>query len=84
MIQAHRRRFSKTKSGGVWDTDFDAMARKTVIRNMLSKWGILSIDMQMAESLETKQEDDTVGFTFVFLLANAPFMLSLVAMVTPP
>lgn len=58
-IQAHRRRFSKTKSGGVWDTDFDAMARKTVIRNMLSKWGILSIDMQMAESLETKQEDDT-------------------------
>lgn len=58
-IQGHRRRFSKTKSGGVWDTDFDAMARKTVIRNMLSKWGILSIDMQMAESLETRQEDDT-------------------------
>ena len=58
-IQGHRRRFSKTKSGGVWDTDFDAMARKTVIRNMLSKWGILSIDMQMAESLEAKQEDDT-------------------------
>lgn len=58
-IQGHRRRFSKTKSGGVWDTDFDAMARKTIIRNMLSKWGILSIDLQMAESLEAKQEDDT-------------------------
>lgn len=58
-IQAHRKRFSKTKSGGVWDTDFDAMARKTIIRNMLSKWGVLSIDMQMAESLETRQEDDT-------------------------
>ena len=34
-ITAHRKRFSKTKSGGVWDSDFDAMARKTVIRNLL-------------------------------------------------
>lgn len=57
-IVAHRKRFSKTKSGGVWDSDFDAMARKTVIRNLLSKWGILSIDMQNAVSAEYKLEDD--------------------------
>lgn len=58
-ILAHRKRFSKTKSGGVWDSDFDAMARKTVIRNLLSKWGILSIAMQTAESIDAKAEDET-------------------------
>lgn len=58
-IVAHRKRFSKTKSGSVWDTNFDAMAKKTVVRNLLSKWGILSIAMQTAESIETRAEDDT-------------------------
>lgn len=45
-IEAHRKKFSKTAM--VWNSDFDAMATKTVIKNMLSKWGILSIDMQTA------------------------------------
>ena len=58
-ITAHRKKFSKSKSGGVWDTNFDAMAKKTVVRNLLSKWGILSIAMQTAESIETKAEDET-------------------------
>lgn len=48
QIEKHKRRFSK--SGKVWNTDFDAMAKKTVLRNMLSKWGILSIEMQMAQN----------------------------------
>jgi len=51
-INAHRRKFSKmsggTKPSGVWADNFDAMAKKTVLRNMLSKWGILSIQMQNA------------------------------------
>ena len=45
-IEAHRQRFSK--SGNIWKSDFDAMAKKTVLRNMLSKWGVLSIEMQTA------------------------------------
>lgn len=56
-IEAHRRRFSK--SGSVWKSDFDAMAKKTVLRNMLSKWGVLSIDMQTATTKDgTVQEID--------------------------
>lgn len=29
-----------------WSKDFDEMAKKTMLRQLLSKWGILSIDMQ--------------------------------------
>ena len=45
-IEAHKRKFSKSDFG--WKKDYDAMAKKAVLRNMLSKWGILSIDMQRA------------------------------------
>ncbi|ENG5465560.1 recombinase RecT, partial [Listeria monocytogenes] len=45
-IEAHKQKFSKSDFG--WKKDYDAMAKKTVLRNMLSKWGILSIDMQTA------------------------------------
>jgi len=45
-VERHRKRFSKSDFG--WKNDWDAMAKKTVLKNMLSKWGILSIDMQKA------------------------------------
>lgn len=52
QIDEHRRKFSKMsgkeKPTGVWASDFDAMALKTVLRNLLAKWGPLSTDMQTA------------------------------------
>jgi recombination protein RecT len=45
-IERHKQKFSKSDFG--WKNDYDAMAKKTVLRNMLSKWGILSIEMQKA------------------------------------
>lgn len=45
-VERHRKRFSKSDFG--WKNDYDAMAKKTVLKNMLSKWGILSIEMQQA------------------------------------
>ncbi|MBU8768683.1 recombinase RecT [Cytobacillus oceanisediminis] len=58
-IEAHRIKHNKAKDkkslNNVWRTDYDAMAMKTVLRNMLGKWGILSIDMQKAFS-EDEQE----------------------------
>lgn len=33
---------------GVWETEFDKMAKKTVLKNTLEKWGILSIEMRKA------------------------------------
>ena len=45
-VERHRKRFSKSDFG--WKNDWDAMAKKTVLKNMLAKWGILSIEMQKA------------------------------------
>lgn len=62
-VEAHRIRNNKSRNktelSGVWKSDYDAMAVKTVLRNLLSKWGILSIDMQTAvKSDETVQSMD--------------------------
>lgn len=45
---AHGKRYSKTFSNGPWKTDETAMCKKTVLKNALSQWGILSIEMQNA------------------------------------
>lgn len=39
----------KAKKGFTfWEKDFDAMAYKTMLRQLISKWGIMSIEMQQA------------------------------------
>jgi recombination protein RecT len=49
-VKAHGKRYSKSfaNTKGKWQTDFDAMALKTVVKMLLSKYGVLSIDMQTA------------------------------------
>lgn len=44
------------KLSSFWYKDFDAMGLKTMIRHLLSKWGILSIDMQKAFEEDIKAE----------------------------
>lgn len=55
-VEAHKKKFSKSDFG--WKNDWDAMAKKTVIRNLLSKWGILSIELQTAYVEDTKDPSD--------------------------
>lgn len=52
QAEDHGKRYSKAFNSGPWKTDFDAMAKKTVLKNMLSKWGILSIEMQKAVQVD--------------------------------
>lgn len=55
-MEAHAIRFSqgyandikKGTSWTFWSKDFDSMAHKTMLRQLISKWGIMSIDMQNA------------------------------------
>lgn len=50
QVRRHAQRYSKSYSrpGTPWQVNFDAMALKTVVKLLLSKWGILSIEMQKA------------------------------------
>lgn len=55
-IQAHARKYSRgykydldnNKKSSPWSTNFDAMAKKTMIRQLIGKWGIMSVEMQQA------------------------------------
>lgn len=56
QVVEHSRRFSQAvkqgKKDSPWFTNFDAMALKTVIKSLLSKWGVLSIEMQRAVAFD--------------------------------
>lgn len=60
QVEAHRVANNKAKDKraltGVWRDNYDAMATKTVLRSMLSHWGILSIEMQNAVSKDEKAQ----------------------------
>lgn len=51
-MEAHALRYSKgyaaKKGYTFWEKEFDAMAYKTMLRQLISKWGIMSVDMQTA------------------------------------
>ena len=49
-VTKHAQQYSKSFShaSSVWATDFDAMAMKTCIRLLLSKYGVMSVEMQRA------------------------------------
>lgn len=49
-LDAHGAKYSKSynKSNGIWKTEPDAMKKKTVLKLLLSRWGILSTQLQQA------------------------------------
>ena len=61
QIDDHRREFSKSggkdKPKGVWADHYDAMALKTVLRNLLTKWGPMTVDMQSADMADSGEYD---------------------------
>ena len=69
-MEAHALRYSKgyaaKKGYTFWEKDFDAMAYKTMLRQLISKWGIMSIDLQ------TAFEQDSVVESGDFLETEQP------------
>jgi recombination protein RecT len=47
-ITAHGKKYSKTFGNGVWKTDYNAMAQKTCLKLLLSKFAPMSIELQRA------------------------------------
>ena len=66
-MEAHALRYSKgysvKKGYTFWEKDFDSMAYKTMLRQLISKWGVMSIDMQRAFESDTVPEAGGVDLT---------------------
>jgi recombination protein RecT len=67
-IKAHGERYSKSykRENGRWALDFDAMARKTVLKMLLSKFGVLSIEMQTGLKADQAMVTDKPDGEFTF------------------
>lgn len=64
QVKAHAERYSKswdpTDKKSIWNTNFDEMATKTVLRALLSKWGLLSPELEQALAEDIKT-DSKIG-----------------------
>lgn len=67
-MEAHALKYSKgyqaKKGYTFWEKDFDGMAFKTMLRQLISKWGIMSIEMQSAidSDMAVINEDGTKDY----------------------
>ena len=62
-MEAHALRYSKgyaaKKGYTFWEKEFDAMAFKTMLRQLISKWGIMSIELQTAFEQDVITADES-------------------------
>jgi recombination protein RecT len=65
-VTDHAKKFSKSYDNdkSIWKINFDAMAKKTVLKALISKYGVMSIQMQNAitqEEHEAQEESRELG-----------------------
>lgn len=83
-MHAHAMRYSQGyaydvregKTTSFWSKDFDSMAIKTMLRQLISKWGVMSVEMLSALEADGRQSDGTYSDAAVmdadFLATPAP------------
>jgi len=75
-MEAHALRYSmgyRAKKGYTfWEKDFDAMGFKTMIRQLISKWGIMSIEMQNAFEKDMSKVNEDGTFEYVDNVEDDP------------
>lgn len=68
QIENHEKKFRKGQyMGKGWKEDWDAMARKTVYRRLIGKWGVMSIEYmggQDGASLAKQMQDEYIDADF--------------------
>lgn len=94
-MENHAKTYSasyRSHNGSFWDKDFDAMAFKTMLRQLISKWGVMSVDFQniqkafdadMAVIDEKNNYDYVDNSDFNADVDNTPFADNVVADVEP-
>ena len=79
-MEAHALQYSKgyqaKKGSTFWEKDFDSMAYKTMLRQLISKWGIMSIDMQQAYESDMAVLSEDGSKVYVDNIPEAEFVLS--------
>lgn len=75
-MEAHAKRYSASYRNGygssIWKTDFDKMALKTIIRQLISRFGIMSVEMQSAYTADQAVLDENGNPTYVDNVPNEP------------
>lgn len=56
-VYNHGKRFSMSFNNGPWKSDFDAMAQKTLLKDLISKYAPLSTEMQNAIMADNEGEN---------------------------
>lgn len=70
--QRYSESFRQSTGNDNWTKDFDVMALKTVLRQLLGKWGIMSEEMQEAYEKDMAVIDENQNIEYVDNLANLP------------
>ncbi len=55
QVEAHAMRYSKSYQNGPWRDNFDAMAKKTVLKSLINHYGPMSVDTDLAQALQKDQ-----------------------------
>lgn len=68
QVEKHAKTYSQSyKSGyGVWNDDFEAMAVKTVLKLLISKYGPMSVDLEKAIEADQGEIKDPQGIEIVY------------------
>lgn len=68
-MESHALRYSKgyaaKKGYTFWEKDFDAMACKTMLRQLISKWGLMSTDLEKAYAADMGVINEDGSVTYV-------------------
>jgi recombination protein RecT len=66
-VNTHGKKYSQSfnSSFGAWKKDFDGMGKKTVLKNSLSKWGVMSVDMIRAIEVDQSVQNEEGVFDYV-------------------
>ena len=76
QMEAHAKRYSASYrqgwSSSFWTSDFDAMALKTMLRQLISKWGMMSVDMETAYQRDMSIEDENGNPVYIDNVPDDP------------